>query len=60
MSCCPRSITIFYFQLGCDVYYAVSAADDQDAVIFDAGDRVTITYYSEEEKSGVYTGIKVE
>lgn len=52
--------TIFYFQLGSDVYYAVSAADDQDAVIFDVGDRVTITYYVEEETNGVYTGIKVE
>ncbi len=52
--------TIFYFKLGSDVYYAVSAADDQDAVIFDVGDRVTITYYAEEGTNGVYTGIKVE
>ncbi|MCD8129875.1 MAG: CvpA family protein [Lachnospiraceae bacterium] len=52
--------TIFYFKLGTDAYYAVSAADDQDAVIFDVGDRVTITYYVEEEESGIYTGIKVE
>ncbi|MCD7862763.1 MAG: CvpA family protein [Lachnospiraceae bacterium] len=52
--------TIFYFQLGGDVYYAVSAADDQNAVIFDVGDRVTITYYAEEKTNGVYTGIQVE
>ena len=36
--------TIFYFDLGTGVYYAVSAADCQEAVIFNVGDRVTLTY----------------
>ncbi len=50
--------TIFYFSLGDGVYYAVSAADCQEAVTFDAGDRVTITYYPGE--GSILTAIKVE
>ncbi|MCD7736911.1 MAG: CvpA family protein [Lachnospiraceae bacterium] len=54
--------TVFYFSLGTDTYYAVSAADDQNAVIYDVGDKVTITYYVEDtgDDSGVLTGIRVE
>jgi hypothetical protein len=40
--------TIFYFSLGKEIYYAVSAADCQQAVIVNVGDRVTITYRSGE------------
>lgn len=36
--------TIFYFDLGDGVYYAVSAADCQEAVIFDVGAGVIIRY----------------
>lgn len=36
--------TIFYFALGGDVYYAVSAQSCQQAVIINVGDTVTITY----------------
>lgn len=36
--------TIFYFAMGEDVYYAVSASDCQEAVIFNVGDQATITY----------------
>ena len=36
--------TIFYFALGGDVYYAVSAQSCQQAVIVNVGDTVTITY----------------
>ena len=36
--------TIFYFSLGGDVYYAVSAQNCQQAVIVNVGDTVTITY----------------
>ena len=36
--------TIFYFALGGEVYYAVSAADCQEAVVFNVGDQVTIDY----------------
>ncbi len=45
---------------GVKVTDPLDAADDQDAVIFDVGDRVTITYYAEEGTNGVYTGIQVE
>lgn len=37
--------TIFYFALDGDTYYAVSASDCQEAVIYNVGDRVTVTYY---------------
>lgn len=37
--------TIFYFALDGDIYYAVSASDCQEAVIYNVGDRVTVTYY---------------
>ena len=37
--------TIFYFSLGEGPYYAVSASDCQEAVIFNVGDQVSITYY---------------
>ena len=50
--------TIFYFSLGDDVFYAVSAADCQEAVTYDVGDRVTITYYPGE--GSILTGVKVE
>ena len=36
--------TIFYFALGGNVYYAVSAQSCQQAVIINVGDTVTITY----------------
>jgi len=57
--------TIFYFSLdesyfGTGYYYAVSAADDQNAVIFDVGDEVTITYYVDEDDGMTRTGILVE
>ncbi|MCD8105386.1 MAG: CvpA family protein [Lachnospiraceae bacterium] len=64
--------TIFYISLGTEDYYAVSAADDPDTVIYDVGDEVTITYYLEEddaedtvessEETGktIWTGISVE
>ncbi|MCD7955568.1 MAG: CvpA family protein [Lachnospiraceae bacterium] len=41
--------TIFYISLGTGDYYAVSAADDPDTVIYDVGDTVTITYYVDED-----------
>ncbi len=40
--------TIFFFSLGEDVYYRISAADCENAILYDVGDRVTITYYPEE------------
>ncbi|MCD8012370.1 MAG: CvpA family protein [Lachnospiraceae bacterium] len=54
--------TMFYFSLGTEVYYVVSAADDPDAVIYDVGDEVTITYYVEDEEDGstILTGVSVE
>ncbi|MCD8395676.1 MAG: CvpA family protein [Lachnospiraceae bacterium] len=57
--------TIFYFSLDenyfeTGYYYAVSAADDQNAVIFDVGDEVTITYYVDEDDGMTRTGILVE
>ncbi|MCD7868014.1 MAG: CvpA family protein [Clostridiales bacterium] len=52
--------TIFYISLGNESYYAVSAADDPDAVLCDVGDEVTITYYVEEEGGETLTGIRVE
>ncbi|MCD8337110.1 MAG: CvpA family protein [Lachnospiraceae bacterium] len=57
--------TIFYFLLdesyfGTGYYYAVSAADDQNAVIFNVGDEVTITYYADEDDGVTRTGILVE
>ncbi len=36
--------TMFYFSLGDENWYVISAEDDPDAVIFDEGDPVTITY----------------
>ena len=50
--------TIFYFSLGDGTYYAVSASDCQEAVTFDAGDRVTITYYPGE--GSILRATKVE
>ncbi len=50
--------TIFYLSIGDGRYYAVSAADCPNTVIFDVGDRVTITYYPDEDK--VLTAIAVE
>ncbi|MCD7832868.1 MAG: CvpA family protein [Lachnospiraceae bacterium] len=57
--------TIFYFSLDessfeTGYYYVVSAADDQNAVIFDVGDAVTITYYVDEDDGMTRTGILVE
>ncbi|MCD7885887.1 MAG: CvpA family protein, partial [Lachnospiraceae bacterium] len=64
--------TIFYISLGTGDYYAVSAADDPDTVIFDVGDTVTITYYVEEDdtennaeteektEKTIWTGVSVE
>ncbi len=40
--------TRFYFSLGKENWYVVSAADDPDAVIYDVGDTVTITYFAGE------------
>ncbi len=40
--------TMFYFSLGDGNWYVVSAEDDPDAVIFDVGDTVTITYLAGE------------
>lgn len=51
--------TMFYFSLGTKYYYVVSAADDADAVIYDVGDKVTITYYADDD-STILTGIRVE
>ncbi len=50
--------TIFYFAIGDGCYYALSAADCQDAVIFDVGDRVTITCYPGEDT--VRTAVWIE
>ena len=50
--------TIFYFALGKDTYYAVSAADCQQAVIFNVGDRVKITYLPGEGDILTATGIE--
>ncbi len=50
--------TVFYISLGGDVYYSVSASDCPEAVLFDAGDRVTVTYYPDE--GSILTAVKVE
>lgn len=50
--------TIFYFSLGGEVYYAVSASLCQEAVTFDVGDRVTITYQPGE--GAILSASKVE
>ncbi|MCD7764959.1 MAG: CvpA family protein [Lachnospiraceae bacterium] len=51
--------TMFYFSLGTEYYYVISAADDSDAVTYDVGDEVAITYYVDEE-STILTGISIE
>ena len=50
--------TIFYFSLGGEVYYAVSASQCQEAVTFDVGDQVTITYQPGE--GAILSASKVE
>lgn len=43
--------TWYYLHLqGSDVFYAVSAADNEEAVILSVGDRVTVTYTKEDGK----------
>ncbi|MCD7817621.1 MAG: CvpA family protein [Lachnospiraceae bacterium] len=51
--------TMFYFSLGTEYYYVVSAADDSDAVIYNVGDEVTIIYYAEDEGT-ILTAISIE
>lgn len=50
--------TIFYFSLGEGPYYAVSASDCQEAVIFNVGDQVTITYYPGQDN--ILKAVKIE
>ncbi|MCD7746419.1 MAG: CvpA family protein [Lachnospiraceae bacterium] len=54
--------TMFYFSLGTEYYYVVSAADDADAVTYDVGDEVTITYYVEDEEDDgtILSGVSIE
>ncbi len=50
--------TVFYLSIDDGNYYVISAADCPDTVIFDVGDRVTITYYVGEDK--ILSAIQVE
>ncbi len=50
--------SLFYISLGDENWYVVSAEDDPDAVIFDVGDTVTITYL--EAEGTILEAAKVE
>ncbi len=51
--------TIFYFALDGEEYYVISAADCREAVTFNVGDRVTITYYPAEGDT-MLDAVKIE
>lgn len=50
--------TVFYFNLGDDKFYAISASECPEAVIFNVGDSVKITYHTGEGQ--ILNGTKVE
>ncbi len=51
--------TLMYFSLGDDKWYVVSAANYPDAVTYDIGDAVTITYLPDEE-GGSLTVVSID